>query len=157
MDFILREVCDNDTEKLIPLEKEILLLHKEKRPELFRDMVKFFTPEYINEVKNNPDCEFLVAESCEEIIGYVNSIIRHVRDHPTYVDHDIYHIHDLCVAKKYQRNGIGKMIIDECVNRAKQRGCRYVTLDVYAANENAVEFYKKVGMTARTHRMEFIL
>lgn len=157
MEFILRDACAEDAEKLIPLEKEIFLLHKNKRPDLFRDMVKFFTAEYLEKVKNDPDCEFLISESCGEIIGYVNSIILHVREHPTYVDHDIYHIHDLCVAKKYQKNGIGRMIMEECKNHARMRGCRYITLDVYTANDGAVEFYKKIGMTPRTHRMELVL
>lgn len=157
MEFILREACAEDAEKLIPLEKEIFLLHKEMRPELFRDMVKFFTPEYLEEVKTAPDCEFLIAESGGEIIAYVNSLIRHVREHPTYADHDIYHINDLCVAEKHRKNGVGRRIVEECINRAKARGCRYITLGVYTSNEGAVEFYKKMGMSPRTHQMELIL
>lgn len=48
----------------------------------------------------------------------------------------------LMVAKEFRLNGIGRMLIDECMHRAKSEGFRALALEVSSSNGAAIDFYK---------------
>jgi len=52
------------------------------------------------------------------------------------------HIEDVVVDKKSRGLGVGKMLIEKCVEKAKQEGCYKVILDCDRKN---VGFYTKCG------------
>jgi ribosomal protein S18 acetylase RimI-like enzyme len=58
---------------------------------------------------------------------------------------DEYYISVLCVNKKYQRKGIGKNLINNVKQIAKEKKCTRIILDVSTNNTNAITFYKKLG------------
>jgi len=55
------------------------------------------------------------------------------------------HIGNLTVSvlKGYRGIGIGKKLLQTCMEKAKEIGIEIVTLDVYADNERAIKIYKK--------------
>lgn len=69
------------------------------------------------------------------IIGYISS----------YFDGETLEILNFCVDEKYQRKGIGSMLLDEVINMAKLNGGRHVILEVNQTNEKGVSFYYKKG------------
>jgi len=69
------------------------------------------------------------------ITGYISS----------YFDGETLEILNFCVDEKYQRKGIGSMLLDEVINMAKEKGGRHVILEVNQTNEKGVSFYYKKG------------
>ena len=51
----------------------------------------------------------------------------------------------LCVHSKYQRRGIGKSILNICIDNCVEKGYNEFNLHVCVTNENAIKLYEKVG------------
>ncbi len=58
-------------------------------------------------------------------------------------------VHRLCVRPKYQGRGIGLKLMQFIHEACKQELIKSVRLDVYSGNDNAIEFYKKLGYQIR--------
>ena len=54
-------------------------------------------------------------------------------------------IERIYVAKEFQREGLGKYLMEQAIQTAIQRGKRYVWLGVWEKNEKALHFYQKHG------------
>ena len=51
----------------------------------------------------------------------------------------------LCVHNEYQRRGIGKSILNACIDNCVEKGYNEFNLNVCVTNHNAIKLYKKVG------------
>lgn len=60
-------------------------------------------------------------------------------------------ITELIVSSKARSKGIGKALITKMEDYFKSIGCEYVLLDVFAYNENAIGFYRKMGYHPRMY------
>lgn len=60
-------------------------------------------------------------------------------------------ITELIVTSKIKSNGIGKELIDKMENYFRDNNCEYVLVDVFAYNENAINFYERKGYHPRMH------
>lgn len=52
-------------------------------------------------------------------------------------------ITELIVISKIRSNGIGKELMDKVENYFRDNNCEYVLVEVFAYNENAINFYEK--------------
>lgn len=76
----------------------------------------------------------LIRQGTNDFVGLV--LCSHVRE-------DVAHITQLCVAKEERSHGLGRLLIENCVENLKSRGVRALTLTVTAENENAVSLYRR--------------
>ncbi len=53
--------------------------------------------------------------------------------------------YDVCVHPNYQRQGIGKAVMNHLINKVKDKGYVSVGLFVWEGNKTASEFYNKLG------------
>jgi len=53
------------------------------------------------------------------------------------------HILNLCVAREYQQQGLGKRLLQYALNHAKQSGALVAYLEVRRSNARAITLYKK--------------
>lgn len=67
------------------------------------------------------------------------------------------YIDDLCVEENSRGMHIGSALYEFVLDYAKKCGCYNVTLNVWAENTGAMEFYKKIGMKIQKIGMEQIL
>jgi len=157
MEFTIRPAELADREKIRPLQKEIADLHHDGRPDLFRTEARYYTDEAFAEKLRNPDSFVYIAETSDEVIGYVFAGIMRYRGHPTYIDYDSFYIDDICVLEKYRGSGVGEALFRHCVEIAKGHGCHNLFLNVFSFNTGAVAFYERMGMHEMLRRMELIL
>jgi GNAT superfamily N-acetyltransferase len=54
-------------------------------------------------------------------------------------------LEDLYVAEHARGTGLGRVLVEATLERARERGCRRVELDVWESNEAAVELYRSMG------------
>lgn len=57
----------------------------------------------------------------------------------------VLNLHDLVVAPDQQGQGIGSLLIEAVIERARQLDCAYVTLEVVGSNTGAQRLYRRHG------------
>ncbi len=85
---------------------------------------------------------FLVAILDGEVVGYGG----------TWLVIDEAHITTVAVAAEHQRKGIGRRLMVELLQRAKEHGMLCSSLEVRASNEPAIKLYEQLGYTVTTRR-----
>jgi putative acetyltransferase len=63
------------------------------------------------------------------------------------------YIHHLAVAKSHRRQGIGRSLVGRCMFALMRIGIPKCHLFVFGDNEEAIEFWQKVGWTERIELM----
>ncbi len=59
----------------------------------------------------------------------------------------LYHV---CVSEAYRRHGIGKKMVDFCLERLKEEKINKVCLNAFVTNEVGNAFWRRMGWTDRT-------
>ena len=59
------------------------------------------------------------------------------------------YIHHLAVSKSHRRQGLGRALVERCLSALRRDGIDKCHLFVFAANGDAITFWKNVGWTER--------
>jgi ribosomal protein S18 acetylase RimI-like enzyme len=59
-------------------------------------------------------------------------------------------LEDLFVESDARRAGLGRALVTAAVERAEQRGCKRMELDVDESNTGALAFYRRLGLSAES-------
>ncbi len=81
---------------------------------------------------------FFVAEFENEIIGISIYYFRY----STWKGKRLY-LEDIIVTNKYRGKGVGKLLFEETIEKARQEECTGLMWQVLEWNQPAIEFYKK--------------
>lgn len=135
---------------LTELEEYIVSIDKDNldhvHPE-YHEKMALIDLEEVN--KNNGKCYLAVED--DKAIGLIMGTIPDY-DEYDYLDYKCPKrgvITELIVTSKIRSNGIGKELIKVMENYFKDNNCEYVLVDVFAYNENAINFYDKKGYHSR--------
>ena len=102
--------------------------------DIFRNLVK----KYVTDL----DKTILVAERDDiEIVGMMSIIFLPRLNRSTL---ELY-IPELVVLEKYQNQGIGKKLINSCINLAKEKKCHRIRLESGNQRKGSHQFYKHLG------------
>lgn len=77
----------------------------------------------------------VVLEDADELIG---SVMVGYEGHRGWVNY-------LAVHPGHQRQGLGRLLMDEAERRLRELGCAKVNLQIRTSNEAAAEFYRRIG------------
>ena len=100
-----------------------------------------FTDEFYQQIKSGNRLSF-VYKIDGEFIGQGDLVLD--KDGYTIPNKRVY-LSRLIVKKEYRNKGIGSMITDFLIDKAKEMGYREMSLGVDCGNENALHLYKKKG------------
>ena len=106
--------------------------------------------EYAAEVLRTGRCQVLLAVRDGAALGMLSYYL-----HPS-----LYHAADSClieelvVAPEARGQGVGAVLLEEAMHRARQRGCVEVGLSVMNSNRDAQRFYEQHGFEADAVYME---
>ena len=126
MEIKIRKATENDLPKII-----ILL----------SQLTEVGNPTSIND--NVYDNIYLACTDDDVIIGTITLLIE---DKIIHSGSKVGHIEDVVVHSSYRKLGIGKILIDYCVDLAKEAGCYKVILD---CDEDNIRFYEKCGFKTK--------
>ncbi len=56
---------------------------------------------------------------------------------------------NVIIDEQYRSKGIGKLLCEWCLNKAKANNCKTILLDAYVENEKAHRFYEREGFIKR--------
>lgn len=137
---------------------QVLMVHHNGRPDLFRANVKKYTDsQLLNIFKDDSKPVFCAVDENDNVLGYAFCIFKQHIDDNILTDIKTLYIDDLCVDEKIRGQHIGKQLYEYVVNYAKEQGCYNVTLNVWECNQNAKKFYESCGLKPQKTGMEIIL
>ena len=156
--MLIRRAKITDMNGLNKLLMQVLMVHHNGRPDLFKPNAKKYTDEELIDIIISDDSPIFVAvDDCDEVLGYAFcKFIQHI-DNNILTDIKTLYIDDLCVDEDKRGMHIGKQLYEYVLAFAKESGCYNVTLNVWTGNPGAVGFYEKLGLKPQKIGMEMIL
>lgn len=151
---MIRLAKKEDTKALLLLLGEVLNIHAECRPDIFKSGSTKYSEEDICAIMNNALAPIYVYENDGEIIGYAFCEIKVQMETSVLKPYKYLYIDDLCVKSSCRGRGIGRALYDYVKGEAKRFNCTRITLNVWNDNENALGFYEALGLKALKTTME---
>ena len=156
--MIIRRAKNEDLAGLNKLLQQVLMVHHNGRPDLFKPNAKKYTDEEIFQIIANDETPIFVAvDDKEEVLGYAFCVFKQFVNNEIMTDIKTLYIDDLCVDEEKRGMHIGKQLYEYVLDFAKESGCYNVTLNVWSCNESAMKFYEKCGLVPQKVGMEKIL
>jgi len=93
----------------------------------------------------NPSAEFFVLESENNLAAYMGM----------HIVLDECYIANVAVKKDFRKRGFGKILVENALTVAKQKGCAFITLEVRVGNLAAISLYEKCGFEKVGERKNF--
>lgn len=154
----IRRAKTKDIPKINDLLSQVLNVHHNGRPDLFKAGARKYTDAQLTEILKDDTKPVFVAENENgEVTGYAFCIFQQQINNNILTDIKTLYIDDLCVDQNCRGQHVGRALYDFVRAFAKESGCYNVTLNVWACNESALRFYEKCGLNPQKIGMETIL
>ena len=154
----IRRAEKSDMEGIIKLLCQVLTIHHEGRPDLFKGNVRKYTDEELEALLlDDQRPVFVAADEENRVLGYAFCKLMQQLDDNILTDIKTLYIDDLCVDESSRGQHIGRTLYEYVLDFARGQGCYNVTLNVWECNKAAKLFYEKCGLVPQKTGMEKIL
>ena len=154
----IRRATTNDIPGLVRLLEQVLMVHHNGRPDLFKPGARKYTDEeLVTLLADDTRPIFAAVDENGEMLGYAFCVFQQHLNNNILTDIRTLYIDDLCVDETCRGQHIGKALYEYVLNFARQSGCYNVTLNVWPCNASAMAFYEKMGLKPQKIGMETIL
>lgn len=151
---MIRRAEKRDIPGMLSLLDQVGEVHHRIRPDIFRSGARKYTAEELNGILTDPLRPIWVAVEDETVQGYAFCICREYDGTGVAVRRKELYVDDVCVDESRRGQGIATALLQWVYEEARNRGCAFVTLNVWNGNESARKFYEHMGMTTRNTTME---
>ena len=154
----IRRAENKDMDGINKLLNQVLMVHHNGRPDLFKANVKKYNDEQLLEIIADDERPIFVGvDEKEQVIGYAFCVFEHHKDDNILTPIKTLYIDDLCVDETLRGQHVGSQIYEYVLAFAKESGCYNVTLSVWECNRSAKKFYETMGLVPYKTGMEKIL
>lgn len=154
----IRRADAKDIDGINSLLRQVLTVHHNGRPDLFKGNAKKYTDEELLEIIQDDSRPIFVAVDEEEsVLGYAFCIFQQILDSNILTDIKTLYIDDICVDESARGKHVGKSIYAHVVAYARENAFYNITLNVWSCNPTAMKFYESMGLTPYKIGMEQIL
>lgn len=157
--MLIRRAQERDMEGIDRLLFQVLTVHHNGRPDLFKGNVKKYTDRELTELIRDDTRPIFVGvdEASQQVLGYAFCVFQQYMGSNIMTDIKTLYIDDLCVEEKCRGQHIGRRIYEYVLEFARREGCYNVTLNVWSCNPAALRFYEQCGLVPQKIGMEKIL
>lgn len=149
---------ENDMDGINRLLLQVLMVHHNGRPDLFKaDTRKYTNAELREIIKDDMRPIFVAHDDAGNVMGYAFCVIKVCKDDNILMDMKTLYIDDLCVDENIRGKHVGSALYEYVLSYAKSIGCYNVTLNVWECNQAAKKFYECMGLKPQKTGMEKIL
>ena len=154
----IRRAKETDMPGINNLLRQVLMVHHNGRPDLFKANAKKYTDEQLAElIKDDTKPIFVCVDEGETVLGYAFCVWQQHIKNEILTDIKTLYIDDLCVDETRRGQHIGKSLYEHVLAYAKENKFYNVTLNVWSLNESAMKFYEACGLVPQKVGMEHIL
>ena len=155
--MIIRRAEKIDIDGINKLLRQVLDVHHNGRPDIFKADAKKYTDSELEEILTDDTRPIFVAAEDGTVVGYAFCVFVQHKDNNILTDVKSLYIDDICVDENIRGKHIGSSLYAYVEDFAKKSGCYNVTLNVWSCNPTAIAFYEKCGMQPQKVVMEKIL
>lgn len=152
----IRRADKRDMEKIKDLLNQVLTVHHNGRPDLFKANCRKYTDSELEELIKDDARPIFVADE-DGVLGYAFCVIKETKNNNILTDIKTLYIDDLCVDENIRGKHVGTALYNYVKEYAKEIGCYNVTLNVWSCNESAQQFYEGQGLKPQKTTLETIL
>ena len=153
----IRRAESRDSEKIKDLLNQVLNVHHNGRPDVFKPGCRKYTDEELTALMADEKKPIFVYEDEEGVQGYAFCIIKITKGDNILCDMKTLYIDDLCVDECARGKRVGTALYEYVKSYAKDIGCYNLTLNVWECNPGAKKFYEKMGLIPQKTIMETVL
>ena len=154
----IRLAQPKDIPALLGLLEQILSVHHQVRPDIFKGSGGKYSKEELKQLMAQEHTPIFVYENADgQVLGLFFVTIKEGYDNPVLHPIKTLFIEDLCVDQAARGQKIGDQLYQFAVSYAKEIGCYNLTLNVWNDNEGALRFYQRQGMKPQETVMETII
>ena len=153
--YAIRRAMPSDLVAVNRLLRQVLRVHHDGRPDLFRESGKKYTDEEILAIFANPDTPVFVYDLDGTVLGYAFCVLQH-SDSGSLQPLTTLYIDDLCVSEEARGRHIGSALFAYVRQFAKENGCYNITLHVWECNPGAKAFYESQGLKPQYTSLEWV-
>lgn len=157
IDVNIRFAQKNDIPKLVELLSQVLSVHANGRPDIFKYNVTKYNDTELEAIIADETRPIFVAESDGAVCGYAFCILQCPLTNSVLNPIKTLYIDDLCVDENCRGAKIGTKLFEAAKAFAREKGCYNITLNVWSFNESAMKFYESLCMKPQREYKEFIL
>lgn len=153
---MIRKMELKDYDQAKNLVYQVHSLHFNNRPDIYFDgnplPIKFFE----NSLNDENSLNYVYEEE-DKVVGLIMISKKNNSSVPIIKSRSTYFIEDIVVDGKYRRKGIGKKLFFFIQDKARKENIDAIELNVWAFNEEAINFYESLGMSVKNMKLEKIL
>ncbi len=153
MDIRVRRATMADYERLCELYRQVDAHHVVVHPELFRMVEPPRERAHIQEILQGADSTIFVAEVGEVIAGFALVFVKDAPPVPVMVPRRFAVVDTLGVDEQYRRRGVGRALMEQAEQFAREHGARDIELSVYKFNVGAIRLYEELGYQTASLKM----
>ncbi|MBO5281824.1 MAG: GNAT family N-acetyltransferase [Lachnospiraceae bacterium] len=153
----IRRAQEKDMEGINRLLYQVLTVHHNGRPDLFKGDAKKYTDQELAELIRDDTRPIFVGAEEDRVLGYAFCVFQQHKEDNILTDIKTLYIDDLCVEESCRGQHIGRQLYEYVLDFARRQGCYNVTLNVWACNPAAQKFYESCGLVPQKIGMEKIL
>ncbi len=154
----IRRATAQDMNGINSLLRQVLTVHHNGRPDLFKDNAKKYTDEELSEIiRDDSRPIFVAVDEYANVLGYAFCIYQQFLGNNILTDIKTLYIDDICVDEAARGNHVGKAIYEYVIAYARENHFYNVTLNVWSCNPTATSFYESMGLVPYKVGMEKIL
>lgn len=106
---------------------------------------KAFNDKQLEKELSNSKSQFFIVYVDDEVAGYLKINIYEAQSEK--MGDEFLEVERIYVREKFQKHGLGKVLINKAIKIAKEYNKNKIWLGVWEKNENAIGFYKNMGFT----------
>jgi ribosomal protein S18 acetylase RimI-like enzyme len=141
-------------EGMISLLQQVGEVHRVIRPDIFRAAAQKYDEQVLQVLLQDEKRPIFIAEEGGRVLGYCFCVLKDYRGSGVQTDRVELYIDDLCVDETCRGQGVATALYRHATAFARDRGCAFVTLNVWCGNDGAMAFYEKMGLTPRHIMLE---
>ncbi len=156
--MLIRRAKVTDMKGINHLLEQVLMVHHNGRPDLFKAGAKKYTDEELRVIiQDDKRPVFVAVDEAQRVLGYAFCVFQQYLNNNILTDIKTLYIDDLFVDEGLRGQHIGRSLYEYVLKFAKEQECYNVTLNVWACNESAMKFYQRCGLIPQKVGMETIL
>lgn len=149
----LRTATTHDAPQICQLADEIAALHHDNEPRVFLPPNQERDREFWVSSIGQPGTTVLVATDGDRVMGFITAKLWSGVAAPFLTPRIMCRIETIVVSRDAQRKGIGALLIRGAEAWATEQHAVELRLEVFAFNEAAVAFYRKLGYDVQSQNM----
>lgn len=158
--MLIRRACERDLEGVRRLLGQVLAVHAEGRPDLFRAGTRKYTDDELIAMFSDDSRPVFVAvdeRDGERVLGHAFCEVQDLRGSHNMQPIVSIYVDDICVDEACRGRHVGTELYRHVIAYARELGCHNVTLNVWECNPGARAFYEAMGMSVQKTCLEQVL